>query len=338
MTIAALLAVVGRPSWWLLALAAFLVRGGILLFLLVVVSLPSLLVVSNVVVPLVQPLALGSVDVETVAPIALLALAGLGWLVGGSWIAAVIEIALIRAARAAAIEDGLPVGPRLASGRWLSGRVAAAHLVAHVPLAVAIGVGSVQIGNVAYAELTHPFEIATPLVIRVAAGAIAPLAAIVIAWLAGEIVGALAARRIVLGGASVAGSLLGALGDVARRPASTLLPALGIIVILALDLAAMLGAVAVVWTAARARLVDPSAEGWTVVVTLLALGGAWAASLALTGLVDAWRGAAATIDMERAAAARAIRAGRDPDHGGTFGASAGRHPVDWPIRDEGGSL
>ena len=61
-TLAALLAALSRPSWWILALAGFLVRGGILLFLVAIVTLPSPLALSNEVGPIITRLYLGDLD------------------------------------------------------------------------------------------------------------------------------------------------------------------------------------------------------------------------------------------------------------------------------------
>jgi hypothetical protein len=337
-TLAALLAALGRPSWWLLALAGFLVRGGVLLFVLAIVSLPSPLVVSNIVAPLLVPVALGQIDAGTLALIGLAIAFVAIWLIGGGLVAAAIEIVLIRDEREAMADEGLAVHSPPRPRGLLTSRVTAAHLLAHVPTAVALGIGSVRIANVAYIELTNPFDVATPLILRVIAAAAAPVAAIVAVWLLGEIVGGLAARRIVLGGASLLGGLRGAVGDLVRRPAGTLLPALGTTLVLAVDLSALLVATAFVWSQLRDRLVGSLIDPLTLTVTLLAFGGTWVGALALTGLIDAWRSAAMTFETEGAVVAGAVRTGSDPDQGGTIGASTGRRPGDWSTGGEGGSL
>jgi len=337
-TLAALLAALGRPWWWLLALAGFLVRGGVLLFILAIVSLPSPLVVSNIVAPWLVPVVLGRVDAGVLLPIALAVVFVAMWLIGGGFVAAATEIVLIRNGRDAMIDEGLPVPPAVPAGGLLTSRVAAAHLLAHLPTALILGIGSVRIANVAYVELTSPFEVATPLVLRIVGGAAAPIAAIVVVWLLGEVVGGLAARRIVLDGGSLLGGLRGAAGDLLRRPIATLAPALGSTLVLAIDLAALLGAVSFVWSQVRERLLDTLPNVGALAVTLLAFGGTWVGALALTGLIDAWRCAAMTFEAQRAVVAGAVRTGPDPDHGGTFGASAGRRPGDWSTGDRGGSL
>jgi hypothetical protein len=337
-TLAALLAALGRPSWWLLALAGFLVRGGVLLFVIATVSLPSPLVISNLVAPLLVPAVLGRVDAGTFLPVVLAAAFIATWLIGGGWIAAVTEIVLIRDAREAMVEEGLPVHQPARPGRLLSVRVAGAHLLAHVPTAIALGIGAVRIVNVAYVELTSPFEVTTPLVLRIIGGAAAPIGAIVVVWLIGEVLGGLAARRIVLGGASLLGGLRGAVGDLVRRPAGTLVPALVTTIVLAIDLAALLGAIAFVWSQVRDRLTGSLTDALGMTIALLAFGATWLGALALTGLIDAWRSAAMTFEAERAVVAGAVRTGPDPDPGGTIGASAGRRPGDWSTGDGGGSL
>ena len=57
--VAALAASVGRPRWWVMALAAFLVRGGILVLLLPLVSLPSAPAVATLLAPTVEAIAIG---------------------------------------------------------------------------------------------------------------------------------------------------------------------------------------------------------------------------------------------------------------------------------------
>src|SRR6476646_8332262 len=150
-TVAALLALLGRPSWWVLALAAFLVRGGIVLFVVAIVTLPSPLALSNVLGPIITPLYFGQLEPRTV----LLIVSGLGsavlWLVVGGWFAGATDVAL-------------------------------------VPMALVLGLGAVQIFGVAYRELVNPSDTG-PLIVRIVAGARGPLAAIVVTWVFGQVVG-----------------------------------------------------------------------------------------------------------------------------------------------------
>jgi len=344
-TLAALLAALGRPSWWILALAGFLVRGGILLFLVAIVTLPSPLALSNVLAPIVTPLYFGRLEPATIALIAIAIAIVVVWIVAGGWFAAATEVVLIRDAQQAAIDEGLPgqsVGP---AGPRAAARSAAAHVVALIPMAFALGFGSVRILDVAYRELVNPSSTGT-IVVRVIGGASGPIALIVVVWILGEIVGGMAVRRIVLGGASVVGAVLESAVDLVRRPASALLAPLVTIAVLAVDLAAVLAIVSIVWTQVRIRLVHPLDEPLATGLALATLGAAWCLALLVTGLIDAWRSVAMTFEIERirsTAGAGATVTGSgwsqpDRPNGGTIGASAHRRPGDWSPDDPGGSL
>src|SRR5438046_1812677 len=61
---AAFAASVARPGWWVIALAAFLVRGGFLLVLLPLVSLPSASALATTLAPSIEALALSRQTLE----------------------------------------------------------------------------------------------------------------------------------------------------------------------------------------------------------------------------------------------------------------------------------
>src|SRR5215212_8700589 len=62
---AALVASAGRPRWWALALAAFLVRGGFVVVLLPLISLPSAAALATAFAPTIETLALGRPTIES---------------------------------------------------------------------------------------------------------------------------------------------------------------------------------------------------------------------------------------------------------------------------------
>jgi hypothetical protein len=344
-TLAALLAALGRPSWWILALAGFLVRGGIVLFVVAIVTLPSPLALSNVFGPIVTQLYFGGLEPGTVALIVIAIVVVVAWVVAGSWIAAATEVALIREAQQAAADEGLPVGPPRPAGRLVVSRLAAAHLVALVPLAVTVAIGSVQIYAVAYRELVNPTD-ASPIVLRVVQGAAAPLAAIAIVWVLCEIVGGMAVRRIVLDRASVLGAVLRSVLGLVRRPAGGLLAPVVTTAVLLVDLGAVLVMVMIVWTQVRNRLVHGIDDPLPTGLALVTLGAAWCLALLVTGLIDAWRSAAMTFEAERSFATVAGRSTANgdgwsqhgPSAGGTIGAPVPGRPGDWSADDPGGSL
>jgi hypothetical protein len=345
--LASLLVTIGRPTWWLLALAAFLVRGGVVVFVLPIVLLPSPLAISNMVSPIVVPIALGRIGPDAMAVAVGAFVLVVVWLIGGGWFASTTELTLIREAAAAAAEEGVgharhgragdndpgeggsppASSPSVPRDSVLVGRLLTARLVAWSPFAAATGIGIARIVAITYSELTRPFEVVTPLAIRVVLGAAPELAVIAIAWLLGELVGGLAGRRIVLDGAVPGQALLGAAMDVVRRPVSILLPWLLTTGLLLTILGGTVGAAGIAWSrvtvALSGRVVDPP----TVALSLLLFVAIWLAAIVLAGLLAAVRGVVQTFeDVRQRSATR------------TFGASAQQRPGDWSVPGEGGSL
>ena len=343
-TLTALLAALGRPSWWILGLAGFLVRGGIVVFVVAIVTLPSPLALSNVIGPLITPLYLGHLEPTTVALLGIGLATIVAWIVGGAWTAAATEVVLVRDAQRAASREGLPTRPVRPAGRMLIGRSAAAHLLALVPMALVLGLESSAIFGVTYRELVNPTD-ASPIVLRVIAGASGPMALIVVAWVLGELVGGMAVRRVVLGGESVTSAVLRSAIDLVRRPGGALIAPLVTTIVLIVDLGAVLAVVMLLWTGVRIRLVHPVDEPLATGLAVVTFGAAWCLALLVTGLIDAWRSAAMTFEAERAAGL-ALRTAVAGDGGsqpgssanGTIGASAPRRPGDWSAGDRGGSL
>lgn len=329
--LASLLVTIGRPAWWLIALAGFLVRGGIVAIVLPIVLLPSPLALSNIVAPVLVPVALGRIGLEAMAIFGATVVVVSTWILVGGWIGAATDLLVIREAAAAAAEEGVgprpdpdpaPVGDRVLLGRLLSGR-----LLALVPLAVAIAIGIVRIVTITYNELTRPVEVATPLVFRVAIGAALELTVIVVAWLLGELVGGLAARRIALDGAAPVPAVIAAAGDLVRRPRSTLGPWLLASGLLVVVLAGTIGAASIGWSRVIVALSDRPIDLPAVAISILLFVAIWLAALVLAGLFAAARGSVQTFEYVR---------WRTPT--GTFGASTHHRPGDWSIPDEGGSL
>ena len=146
---------------------------------------------------------------------------------------------------------------------------------------------------------------------------------LVLVWLAGEIVGGIAARRIVLDGASIAGGLRAGVTEVIRHPIRTFVvfsvPAGAFLFIFIPAVAA----VSVAWGALRTALVER--DGFAGVLALVVFIALWAGGLALAGLVAAWRQAAWTVD----AVGRGHRA---------FGGSRVGRPGDWIAGGGSGTL
>ena len=158
-----------------------------------------------------------------------------------------------------------------------------------------MAIGGIAIVFVTYRELINPSD-GAPIQIRVIAGALAPIVAIVLLWLLGEIVGGHATRRVVIDGAPVGRALGAATVGIVRHPVRMLLAPLLLTLILALDLAGLLAVVVVVLGDAQDRLTDGLADPVAVALVVSTLGAAWCLALLVTGLIASWRGAAMTLD------------------------------------------
>src|SRR6185312_6355794 len=208
---AALAASVGRPRWWVMALAAFLVRGGIVVVLLPLVSLPSAPALATALAPTIEALAMSRQSLEA----ALLGASLIGVAVGlalalaitGTW----LDNALAREAETAAELD-----LRIAEVPPSAWRTLAIRLVAHLPTLLALTYAVVRLVVVTYQELLSPGNAAVPIALRVIARAPDAIVIPAVAWLAGEAIGGLAGRRAAEG-ESIGQSLRGAIRDGLRR-------------------------------------------------------------------------------------------------------------------------
>jgi hypothetical protein len=310
--VAALLAVLERPTTWLFGLVGFLIRGGWLIVLAPIVVLPTAVGLANVVAPLVEDIAFGrrTDDVITAGLITLVA--GLVWLIGGGLLAAAAEVEGVRQTI-----EGLGEPSRRGALPHAVWRVLAVRSVTLVPLVIALAWSGFRVVSVGYRELTVPSDVATPISFRILVGAPDAIIAMVLTWLFAEIAGGLAARRVVLDGANVRTAVRRSLRDLMRDG--------GRLVVLALLSAAVLIATIVVtglatgtvWDGLRAALADRDVTVGAVALLVLFVG-LFAASLVILGLTTAWRSAVWTVVV-----ARDVRPAA-----GTFGGGAGTRSGD----------
>jgi hypothetical protein len=314
----ALLVTLATPATWPLALGAFLLRGGVVLVALPLVVLPTPVGIANLVAPTVNALAFGAIEPGVVVQLGGVVVAFVVWLLLGGWVAAALEaegIRLVAADEGVAGEDdpGLDAGD--APGRGTeAARILTVRLLADLPLAVGLVWASIRLILATYRELTAPGDLASPLAVRVVASVPDALILVAITWVIGEIVGASAARRVVLRRESVGSALAGGAGALVRGPLGALarfgvpLVALGVVV------GATALASSVVGTAAGSAL-DDGTDPVAMVVPVVALVTLWLVGLALIAVVCAWRAAVWTVAGLLA--------------WGTFGGSRTSRPGDW---------
>lgn len=287
--IASLLAVLARPATWPLALLGFLVRGGWLLVVAPIVVVPTPVGLANIVAPLLEDVAFGRRTAELTALVAVVIVIAVGWLIVGGLAAAIVEADGIRRI---ADEEGIP---------WHRGsvarRIAGVRLVAHLPLAIGAVWAIARIVSVAYRELTVPSDVTAPVAWRIVAGAPDAFAIALLTWMVGEVVGALAVRRIVLHGDHARAALRAGLGRFRRDPVRMIF--LGLF-----GSAAMLIVLATTGLAAGAA--------WNALGAALSLGDSWLATavllflfvtlffggLVLIALTCAWRAAIWTMAVD----------------------------------------
>lgn len=291
----AMLATLARPRWWAMSLAAFLVRGGVLLAILPIVALPSIAGLAASFGQLLVGFVFGEPSAAALALAAALVLALAAWLAASANLGAWLDIAI--AGEAAGDEDLVSRPP--AVDRPPAHRAAAARLLAHLPTAVAVAFAASRIIEVGYAEFLQPGDPAVPVIVRVAGRAPEAVAALAITTLVGEAAGGVAVR-LLMTGASVGGAVARGFARLARPSGlATFLVTDSVIVAIGV---LYWSAVSRAWDDARIALVDGGAGPATGLAIGLFLA-TWLAGLGLVAVAVAWRATAWTAEVFRTAPA-----------------------------------
>jgi hypothetical protein len=284
----AFVATLSRPDWWAMSLAAFLVRGGFVVFLLPVVSLPSTAALVTALAPTVERIVLGRPSLEGALAGALVVLAVAAGLAIAGAAGAWLDLAL---ARDAASSDDLDLPAPPPDGSPWEGL--ALRLVAHIPTLLVLGYGIVRATAVGYEEFTAPGEIGgVPVAARVLGRVPEVVALLLVAWLVGEAAGSLAARRAA-GGATATAALRAAVRQVvAPRGLATL----GLTSVVLLGLLVPFGlAASWTWEHLRAYLLE-GADAVPLAAALVLFVGTWLLGLVVVGAGLAWRATAWTVE------------------------------------------
>ena len=294
----------GRAPVRILALLVFLARGGIVALALPLLVLPSPIGVGVWVGP--TSVTAAGPTLRFVALVVAVVAAAAIILVAAFVLAAAAEVALHQATAAPdPDEPEAGIAPVPSGGRGWSGtfRVAIVRLALLVPVLFAVGLAVPSIAAAGYQELNLPSDVGVPLIVRIAGAVPLAIALIGVAWLLGEIVGGLAARRIVLFGASAPTAMAAAVLHLIHRPGAAVLSLLatGIVSLLVLVPAG----VAAVAAADRAQALlagdagAPGVFGATLLVTAV-----FAGTINLAAGAAAWRAALWTAEALRAAGIR----------------------------------
>jgi hypothetical protein len=301
---------IGELDTAVVALAGFLLRGGVVLLALPSVVLPSVIGIAGVT-------GIDAVGIDgrptpwLFEIVAVFGGAVILWLALASLIGSLIDVWLIEATIDA---TGRPVRRRRAIPEiGLLFDMVAVRGICLLPVAAALAWASTRVYTVAYNELTTPSNLATPLPVRVVENAADAVVVVALVWLVTETVAALAVRRLVLADGGVWVSIVGALVQIVRRPFSTVSTAVASTgaSVLATAVAVAATATAFDWCRVAARSQQPIAISLgfgplsttrdfrpvVFVLTALVLATAWVAAAALSGIASASRSAAWTGEV-----------------------------------------
>ncbi|HYM83523.1 MAG TPA: hypothetical protein VEY67_05190 [Candidatus Dormibacteraeota bacterium] len=289
-----------HPSTWPVALAGFLARGGILLFVLPVVVLPTPTGLATAFGPDIIAVAIAAPTAAVIelaaAAVALLA----GWLVFGSLVGAAADVALAGWVARASLVGDAPGPPASPAGRLVV-RVALARLACHLPLLLAGSWAVARIVSAVYREYISPGDLAVALPIRVIRSVPEAIVLLVAAWLIGEMFGGLAARGIVLEGRPLAAAIRGSVVSTVLHPVSAGASlAIGTVLVL-VAIVPSIGFAAFAWSALRHELVAGAGPG-AVLVATSAFAAAWLGGLVATAAATSVRSAIWTWHALRAPA------------------------------------
>lgn len=272
-----------------MALAAFLIRGGFLLIVLPIVSVPTIAGVITTVSPIVEGIVLGKPSLAgaiagSVVIVLVLAVIAAAALVG-SW----LDLALVREATE---DEDVDRGWRIVRPSILG--ALAIRLAAHLPTVIAAGYGFIRVVNVAYEEFTSPGDPGIPIADRVLIRVPDVMLIVGLAWLIGETLGALAARRAATGTRATTALAASVRQLLSPRGLATL--ALTSAVLAGLLFAFVLAA-SRAWDHLRGYLLD-GVEPVQLGAALVLLVATWVLGLSILGAGLAWRAIAWTGEVE----------------------------------------
>lgn len=285
---ASLAASLAHPEWWATALAAFLVRGGFLAILLPIVNLPSGAGLTNALAPSVEALVLGGLSAQGVVFGALIGLLVVAALTSAGRLGSWLDLALVREATS---DPDLELG--WSPWRGSSTEAFGIRLLAHLPTLAAVVYAGFRFVGATYDELLAPGNPGMPLALRVIERAPDAALVAVVAWLLGETLGPLVARRLAAGEP---------LGGALRRSVRQVVGAAGLATLVVTDavvFAVLISFVLVAgttWFHMRAVLLD-GGDAIQLSAALVLFIASWILGLAILGAALAWRASAWTVQV-----------------------------------------
>lgn len=307
--------VAGDPGAWVLGLLGFLARGGAVLVVLPILSVPSPVLLSLLFRGEVGVVGRDEVRFVAIGVGIVLSLIAIGGVVVSAWADVALAERFVRDAETDELRLGRP--PRRlepAARRSLVWWVASIQAIATVPVILAITLVIDGAVRAATAELTNPSATDLPLLVRVLPAVAGPALLLIGVLVVVEALSSVASRRLMAGawgllpdgpaGPSETRLALGALRRVTLGPGRVLATAgVGWLVIGA-TVALVAFASALAWGTARDVLVAGSSAGDASVLLASALivglfAAVWMGGLGLIGFASALRSGLWTADALR---------------------------------------
>jgi hypothetical protein len=301
------LAVLERPRWLALALAGFMVRGGLIVLLIPLVDAPTTAALANLFGPTLVGFLFGGVSPSFLVLVGSVIGGLAAWLIIGGLAGAALDLELIRGAADAEDLDPIPTpngaGPGIALvARWL----------AHLPTVAVLLWGASPLVDAVYQELIHPGDPTLPVPVRVILRVPAVVIGLAAAWALGEAVGGLAVRHLAWGSSLPRALVRAVLALVRPSGLAVLMVTDGLVLGACLLAGIVLG---VAFDQVRI-IVREGLPPWILAVGIAFLSIAWLGALWLLGIATAWRSAAWTFEFGRRLrppGGAPLRAEADPD-------------------------
>jgi hypothetical protein len=286
-----------RPSLWVVALCGFLARGGIVLLLLPVIPLPSTVGLATFVGP--TSVTAAGLTPDSVVRLTVIVALVVGWLLVGNAVGAMADAAIVVGLRPAGRAAGHPGAAGQAVDRGRLVRLVGLRLVALLPLIAVVALTARSVGDLVYQELILPSDSAAPILLRVVQGAQVQVAAILLAWIAGEVLGGIAVRLAILEDRSFVRAIGGSIVHVVRHPLTSLVAAVAGVAVLIAAVGLPLMATGRAWTSVVEAL-SGTIDGSGVVLATILLVSSWIGAAILAAIVATWRGALWTVEVAQA--------------------------------------
>lgn len=287
--------VIAEPSLWLLGSAGFLVRGGVALLALPILTLPSPVGIATLLGPAVVNSGRleGPLLAAVVGALAFIGILCVGGLIAGAW----IEIALFESFMGDPETAALRADRVASAGLPPLAALVGVEVVALLPVLAAAYATVGAIVEAVRAEILLPGDLAVPLPVRAAAEAAGPLLLLAASLVLAEALNGALSRRVLLGRRVPAFPVRRArsagrhvLGTVATSVAGWLLAIAVLVPTMVLLLITWAGANEALLNAALADLELGAPTVVSIAASLLFVA-AWLGAIVLGGILSALRGA-----------------------------------------------